>query len=598
MDGADVQEERGAMGGHAIGRRPVSLRSLTPRLRFALPLVMAAMAVACGDGAVGEGGLAPTGAGSAAPPGFVPGAPVPGAPGNTGAGGQAPTAGRCGRTYEPARAVALSERQYRNALSDLVGGGVDGTQPQGSSGPSAELDVLDRPWVTTAVLDRVVRQAEAAAESLRGRTGAVLACDDLRDPSCVRDGLRGLAERAFARPVEQAELDALMTLYGDARTLLADEDGESATLLAVQAILAAPSTLYRTEFSQAAADAQRSLAPHERASAIAAFLLDSVPDDPLRAAAEDGSLMTDAGLSAQLARLLELPRVQRHLTSLVLNGYRATRVFESPKDEGLYPQFTPALQASMFGESQRFVDHVLWSGAPLSELLVGTTTFVDGPLAELYGVRISRRGADEEGFVEVELPPGRAGLLTQASVLAGLSRTDKTSVVARGLFVRRDLLCLPKIPPPPASVQAQVNEQLNADATEVDLAAYRAETSPCNGCHSQFDRFGLALEGFDPIGRIRASAPEPIDLTGLYPLMGAVAEPGDLVKALVEDDRFTHCMAERLMDYALSAAAGGDAFCDTDALHAAINESDGTLAAVIQAIVTHPAFSTRREVQP
>ena len=54
-------------------------------------------------------------------------------------------------------------------------------------------------------------------------------------------------------------------------------------------------------------------------------------------------------------------------------------------------------------------------------------------------------GADTEELTAVTLPSERAGLLTQASVLTLLSRTDNTSVVARGLFVRGALLCLPKI---------------------------------------------------------------------------------------------------------------------------------------------------------
>ncbi|MDD9965000.1 MAG: DUF1592 domain-containing protein [Myxococcales bacterium] len=582
--------------------------------------VALAWAAGCGGGSLGGDDGSPTTMDG--PPGvMVPGVSGPGAP----TGGQPPVAGNgeqpgglpssgaddpmaggasgpsrsCARSLPAARAVPFNPRQYRQVLADLVGyeGADQGDLPPGLE---SDLDVLDRAWVTASVLDRVMREAEAAAESLRGRTADVLGCANLADTACLRTGLSGLMQRAYVRAPEPAELDALMELHAQALGVLPADGGESAALVAVQAILAAPSTLYRPEFlTPAQGDDMRVLSAHERAAGIAAFLLDSVPDDELLAAAQDGSLMTDAGLSAQVDRLLALPRVRRHLTGLVLNGYRATRVFESPKDEALFPEFTASMQASMFAESQRFVEDVLWTrGAPVSELLVGGQTFVDEALADLYGITLPPGMADAEGFLASDLPDGRAGLLTQASVLSGLSRTDKTSVVARGLFVRRDLLCLPKVPAPPEDIQAQVAEQLTAEATETELAMYRAQTQPCSGCHSQFDRFGLALEGFDPIGRTRLPAPEPIDLEGLRPLMGIVERPEDLVEVLVEDDRFTHCMAERLMDYALSTAAAGNAFCDTDALHAAVAAGDGTLGAVIHAIVSHPAFAARKEEQP
>lgn len=77
-------------------------------------------------------------------------------------------------------------------------------------------------------------------------------------------------------------------------------------------------------------------------------------------------------------------------------------------------------------------------------------------------------------------------------------------------------------PGPPESVAAQVAAQISATATEKELAAVRAMTSPCMNCHSQFDRFGLLLEGFDPIGKQTAAKAEPVDFTGLTPFNGVV----------------------------------------------------------------------------
>jgi hypothetical protein len=426
---------------------------------------------------------------------------------------------------------------------------------------------------------------------LRGKGTTFTGCSALTDTNCVRNALAKVARRAWKRAAEPGELDDLMKLHGEALAALPQDGGEGALLTALQALLIAPSTLYRTEFTGPVNGATRTLTGDERAAALAALLLDSVPDEPLLAAADDGSLMQPAGLEAQVTRLLATPAVREHLTALVLNAYRASRVFETLKDEMVFPEYTPMLQGAMYEETRRFVDDVLWTrNAPLSQLLTSRDTFVNGPLAKLYGVPFT--GRQQQDFTPVKMPEARSGLLTHASVLSVLARTDKTSVVSRGLFVRGALLCLPKIPSPPEDVQAQVNEQLSMNASQKELSAYRAMTTPCNGCHLQFDRFGLVLEGFDPIGRTRTPGADPVDLMGLGPLTGMISNVPQLVEVLLQDERFTRCMGEHVLDYALSTLKGGDAYCDSDPLHQAI-AADTSMPGLVRAVVNHPAFATR-----
>jgi hypothetical protein len=288
--------------------------------------------------------------------------------------------------------------------------------------------------------------------------------------------------------------------------------------------------------------------------------------------------------------LLATKRVQQHLTALVLNAYKIPKLFETPKDGARFPEYTAELQTSMYEESRRFVDDVLWTRkAPLSELIGSRRSFVDTRLAEIYGIK----APSDSGFAAVELPGERAGLLTQASVLSVMARTDKTSVVARGLFMRGPVLCLPKIPPPPAAVQAQIAAQLMDDASESSLAAYRAMTSPCNGCHAQFDPFGLLLESFDAIGRSRPTKIDD-DLVLPAPLQGKATSLARLSQQIIEDDRFTQCLAQRTFAYALSEPHVPADGCALDGLQRALEQSDGSMPALISALVNDPAFLQRR----
>ena len=565
--------------------------------------VGAALCFSCSGGIAGDQPGGPPGAGGAGGSGagaVIGGSGAPGALAGNGPGAAGatvedpPPLSSCAGSLPSARAVMLTTRPDMNALRDLLGEGAV-SDADVLSGDDLEIEVVDRPRMTTAALDQRLRLAEQAVTSLRGEAATRLGCPALTDRACVRGAIERLGLRAYKRPLEAAELDDAMALYDAELAATTTDAGETAALFALQAVLSAPSTLYRTEFTGPTGATTRALSAYERAAALGAWLLDSLPDDALLAAAADGSLMTPAGMQTQIDRLLALPRVQDHLTDVVLSAYRAPRVFETPKDEALFPEYTPALQQSMYDETHRFVQDVLWDrNADLSELLTSRKGFVDDALADVYGIPAPAGGAAGQ-LTEVELPESRAGLLTQASVLSVLARTDKTSVVARGLFVRGAILCQPKIGSPPESVQAQVTMQLNANSTQAELAAYRAMTDPCSGCHSQFDRFGLLLEKFDPIGKERMTPAAPIDLAGLGTLTGTVGSPRELAEMFASDGQFVACLARRTLAFALTEAHEASHLCTDDPIADAITGLGGDMHALVSALATQPAFFARTQ---
>src|SRR6185312_6830389 len=233
-------------------------------------------------------GVGSPGAAGAAAPGSTQGAT--GAPGATGAS-TAPgaTAAGCDGARLPARAVMVSPRQYVNVLKDLMGPTAVSDQHVATNSKFT-FNNVDRALMTTAMLDRLVRLAETATSTLKGKTAKAIGCTSSADAACVRTGIEKLAHRAWKRPVEAAELDQLMALHSMGMTAAPADNGETGVMLAMQALLTAPSALYRTEFTAPVAAMQRVLTPHERAAGLAALLLDSVPDEPLLAAADDGTL--------------------------------------------------------------------------------------------------------------------------------------------------------------------------------------------------------------------------------------------------------------------------------------------------------------------
>ena len=231
--------------------------------------------------------------------------------------------------------------------------------------------------------------------------------------------------------------------------------------------------------------------------------MDPIPDDGLITAAKADGLSNDDGIRRETDRLLGTDRVKQSLSQTMLAWLQTARLAQVTKD-AKYADFG-ALQASMFTETSMFVDNFLW-GQPgsLGDLLTSTRTFVDPGLAKFYGVTYPG-AANSKTFMPVDLPKDqRAGVLTQASMLSIKAGPDNTSVIFRGLFVHDMVLCLPEISPPQdAATQMKITEQEMGVQSEVQKAQYRKETSPCKGCHANFDPFGLTLEAYDGIGKYR-----------------------------------------------------------------------------------------------
>ena len=90
-----------------------------------------------------------------------------------------------------------------------------------------------------ALIDRVFEDA-----TLRGR---ILTCRPAADgdSACARQVIASFGRRAWRRPLNAEELDALVTLATNARALGADFEGSIAQV--AKALLASVSFLYRVE---------------------------------------------------------------------------------------------------------------------------------------------------------------------------------------------------------------------------------------------------------------------------------------------------------------------------------------------------------------
>jgi hypothetical protein len=458
------------------------------------------------------------------------------------------------------RLSLLTARQYGKSVRDLLG---LGAAPHLSSA-GGNADALfhgGSERVSAAMAFELHVIAAAAAEEATESLDALTRCDGQDEDTCAADFAARFGARAFRRPLDPGEAEKLLAVYHVGKEQ--DQSFRGGIQLMVQAILEAPSFLYRTELGTAGEDGTWRLTSYELMTELSFFLSDTVPDDQLWEAAQSGRLDDVAGVQAEVDRLLADPTVRANVVEIFLR-WMGTRQLGLQKND---PTFSPALRASMITETEMYVDRMLFTeGADLAGFFTSRATWVDQGLADLYGVTYP--GAVGDGFLQVELPADRrAGFLTQPSLMATYAETGETSVVRRGLFVYRNVLCQ-TVSPPPAEAAAVAEEIAKTEHTQRGRAEARMENQICGACHKSFDPYGVLFENYDAIGRYRTEADgEPVDASWdverPQSLAGPTANAIALVDRLARNPEVAACTTEQLLAYAVGTPLE-DAACMTD----------------------------------
>ena len=407
--------------------------------------------------------------------------------------------------------------------------------------------------------------------------------------------LDAFAERAWRGPLTTEELERLHGIY---RAAVAGGDDASAGGLreqaareALVAVLAAPRFLFRIEGEH---DVEQPVSPWELASRLSYFLWSSLPDEPLRRAAADGSLAKPERLAAEVRRMIADPRSEALAKEFAARWLRFRGFAErAPVDREKFPEFTPEIQAAMEAEATAFLVDMIRSDRPLREMFGASHTFLNERLAAHY--RIPGVAGPELRRVEVA-DHGRGGLLGMAAILASTSYPQRTSPVLRGNWVLAAVLGTPT-PPAPADVPPLEEAAAAAGAgIRARLKAHRAAAA-CAACHDRIDPLGFALEGFDVLGRRRDhdDASAPLDLsaefvdgstfTGFDGLRGFLADRRDLVMLQ---------FCRKLLGYALGRAVLSTDLPLVESLRDRILEQDAGISAAVLGIVESRQFLNRR----
>jgi hypothetical protein len=448
----------------------------------------------------------------------------------------------------------LLARQYVESVRQLLGEeAAAAAKPPADEALStfatiAASEVAINPVAVELYAASATAVAKAAVAS-PGKLGEIAPCivSGPQDDACYATLARELGHLAWRRPLEQIEIDELVTIATTARDV---ESGDytSGVQWIVATLLQAVDFVYVVELGEVAEDGTRTLTGPELATRMSMVLVGRGPDADLLARAEAGELADADSIREIASELVATPTARTSLKLFFDELLRLPEVETRAKNPEMFPQFTPELAAAMREETLRLVDDVVFDGGDALDLLVAEHTFVDAGLAALYGVAPPAA----QGFARVELPveQGRIGMLGHASFLTNLSHPDRNSPTRRGAFVSKTLLCT-EIPPPPADVDIELPEPTETNTLRERLQAH-VQNDVCNGCHGQMDPLGFAFEHFDPVGAHRMlDGTAPIDSSGTVEGLGEFADAAELAWLLHDDPRVPACLVRNLYRWAI-----------------------------------------------
>jgi hypothetical protein len=408
----------------------------------------------------------------------------------------------------------------------------------------------------------------------------------------IYDILRAFADRAFRRP---ATHDELMRLLGVVQS--AEKDGESlesAIQLALRAVLVSPHFLFRISPNQvgSSTDATIPVNDFDLATRLSYFLWSSMPDEELFRLASQGALRRPDELRTQVKRMLRDPRSRALAENFASQWLQTRKLKEFTPDPSLFPDFDEPLRLAMLQETELFFASIQDEDRSVLEFLCADYTFVNERLARHYGIP----GVEGETFRRVSLVgTPRGGVLTHASVLTVTSNPTRTSPVKRGKWILENILGSPPLPPP-SGVEALKEGQGPALSGTLRQQMERHRADPnCASCHSRMDPLGFGLENFDAVGRWRThEGGRRIDPAGKLQGGGEFQNPAELRASLSSRrDAFTHCLAEKMLTYALGRGLERSDRRDVVGITAKLAQNGYRFSALVLAVVESEAFQAR-----
>jgi mono/diheme cytochrome c family protein len=428
------------------------------------------------------------------------------------------------------------------------------------------------------------------------------------------DALVKFASRAYRRPLSEAEQRNLLAYYRSLHT----KDGlthEEAVRDSLVSVLMSPKFSYRVDMASGSVHAaapfrtvsttqpasslkMEPLSDYALASRLSYFLWSSMPDDELLSHAAKGDLSNPDVFAAETRRMLKDERARDLAVEFGGNwlGFRQFEQYNSV-DRQRFPTFNNDLREAMFEEPVRFLDDVVRNNRSVLDLVYGNYTFVNPVLAKHYGIPNVTGSNDHWVRIDNADRYGRGGVLPMSVFLTLNSPGLRTSPVKRGNWVVRRVIG-DEIPAPPPNVPQLPDDEAKSELPVRQMLAKHRSVAFCASCHSRFDSFGLAFEGYGPVGEKRSVdlANRPVDTAVEFP--GGMQGSGvDGIRDFIRNHReadFIDNFNRKLLAYSLGRSLMLSDEPLVEQMRAALSANGYCFNSLVETIVTSKQFMNRR----
>lgn len=359
----------------------------------------------------------------------------------------------------------------------------------------------------------------------------------------LREFCRAFAERAFRRPLTDAEIHELVDRQFDEVS-----DLDLAVKRTIIRVMIAPEFLYPDAFDQLVSEAVPHCEQYAVASRLALALWDSLPDKTLLNAAAEGNLSNREQITEQARRMLDDPRSKLKIRQALLAWLRVDQPPDLVKDEKKFPDFGSATASDLRTSLELFLDDIVSSdSSDFRQLFLSDQVFLNGHLARFYGADLPQ----DAPFTKVKLSDHTAGVLTQPYMLATFAYPAESSPIHRGVFIIRGILGYTLTPP---ANFVPLAPESHPELTTRQRVTLQTSPESCVTCHGIINPLGFTFEGFDAVGRPRTmDRGKPIDISGYYETAdGSIAHfagPRDLAEFLATSDQARDAFVQQLFQH-------------------------------------------------
>ena len=216
-------------------------------------------------------------------------------------------------------------------------------------------------------------------------------------------------------------------------------------------------------------------------------------------------------------------------------------------DQARYPKLTRDTKTQLRDEPIEFMQYLIEHNLPLRNLLQSDFILANEVVASYYG--LADRAENGFQFVPIKHEnENLGGVLTQASILAGLSDGRESNPVKRGAWLARKIIAEPPDDPPPNVPKLPEDDGTQLTLRE-KLERHRNQEG-CAKCHSGIDPWGLPFETFDAGGLFKKDI--IVDARSTLPDKTEIADLNALKAYLTKDriDRVAFSFMKHLASYA------------------------------------------------